>query len=120
MRIGSLDQTDFPGARPLLHGLFALDRLVNVAEFLKPNEGANGVPTGETGYQALGVLFNAPNETVGDADVERASRSTREDVDPVAVHRLHSLFDVEYAVAWIPGTSPGMTHRDVSLQWGAR
>src|SRR5262249_25909318 len=60
---------------------------------------------------ALHMLLDATDQSVGDADVERTSRPAGEDVDPVAAHRRRSCSTLEYAARWIPGTSPGMTRR---------
>ena len=109
VRISSLDQVYLPGARPLFHGLLALDCMLDISEFLEPNEGADTVFAGESGREALRVLFDTTNETVRDANVKRPSRFACEDVDPISQHDGRSDFNFEYAAVWIPGTSPGMT-----------
>jgi hypothetical protein len=38
IRVHAMDEADLPGAGPVLHGLFALDRVADVGEVLVPDE----------------------------------------------------------------------------------
>ena len=80
---------------------------MNVGELFEPDEAMHVIALRELRADAGAMLFQAPDDVVRDADVQRASRSTCEDEDPELAHRLPPT--VEYAEPWIPGTSPGMT-----------
>src|SRR5262245_23251679 len=109
VRIFPLYQISLPVARPLLHGLLALDRLSHGVELLVPDEQMHSVLTREARRLTLPVLLDAPDDAVGNANVERSSGFAGEDIDPVAAHEpLHHL-RAEYAGLWIAGTSPAMT-----------
>ena len=109
MRIGLFDQIDLPRARPLLHGLLALDGLTDGRKFLKPDESMHLVFACETRTATRAMLFYAQDDPVRDADVEGSPRLTGENVNPIAAQDGSRNLTTEYGARWIPGTSPGMT-----------
>ena len=109
MRVLSLDQIDLPCAWPFLHGFFALDSFLHVAEFLEPDEPMHLVFAREAGPFSGAVLLHSEDDAVGDAGIEGSSRFAGEDVDPVAAHGASRNWRTEYAARWIAGTSPAMT-----------
>src|SRR5262245_14006850 len=114
VRIFALDQVDLPCTRPLLHGLLALDSITRGAKLLIPDEQMHSILTREARRLTLPVLLDAPDDAVGNANVERSSGFAGEYIDPVAAHEpLHHL-RAEYAGLWIAGTSPAMTATQTS------
>jgi|SRR5690554_2855034 len=86
MRIGALDQVYFPRTRPLLHGLFTLNRLFGRREGLEPNESVYAILPREAGRCSGPVLMHSANEAIGDPDVERSARSAGENIRVVGAH----------------------------------
>src|SRR3569833_2920768 len=63
------DEASLPGARPVLHVLFALESIADVTVLLVVYELVDIISLGEAGYRAALVSVHAANEVVGDADV---------------------------------------------------
>ena len=70
MRVLALDQIDLP----VLQRLLALDGLLDVAELLEIDEHRYAVAAGEHGSLACAMELDAPQDVVGDADIERPAR----------------------------------------------
>ena len=88
--IASHDRAGLVGAVPALHGGLALDRGLDLVVPFVPDETFQPVLLREAGNQARAMLVNAPAEIARHADVERAVRSVRHDVDPAAL-LLHGV-----------------------------
>src|SRR5947208_3021701 len=70
VRILFLDQRYFPGSRPFLETLFALDCMFDVVEDFEINQPGHLVLFGETLADFQLVLANAPDQIIRDADIE--------------------------------------------------
>ena len=78
-----LDQRQFPGARPVLDVLLALQGVPDVVEFLVVDQSVDTISLCETIGRALPVLPSSAREIVRHADVQGAVPSTGQDVDVV-------------------------------------
>src|SRR5262245_36551208 len=91
VRVFTFDQVALPHTRPLLHSLLALDRLAHQAKLLIPDQQMHAIFTGEARRLTLPVLLDAPDDVVGNANVERSSGFAGEYIDPVAAHDTHTF-----------------------------
>jgi hypothetical protein len=71
----------------VFHVLFALDGISRRGEDLKVDEPVYVIAFCMTIDKVVAMLIDAANEIVGDADVERATRPARKDVDVVLSHK---------------------------------
>jgi len=78
--IEGYDEIDFPLARPMLDVLFALDRQRNRFVLLVVDEHLHIVTLREAFNESLSMFECAPNEIVGDANVQRSTRFSSEDI----------------------------------------
>src|SRR3546814_20498406 len=69
--IAALDQSDFPGAGPLLHRLLALYRTGDLLVRLDMDQARDAVFHDEARADTLPVFPNAAGDVVGEADGER-------------------------------------------------
>src|SRR5262249_3240191 len=88
VRINRENEIDLPLARPMLDVLFPLDCSAGRVVALIVNQHLNSIAFGETWYEAFPVLKGPTHEIVGDADVQCAAPTIREDIDP----ETHSTF----------------------------
>jgi len=83
------DQSRLPGARPVLHIAFPLDRVANVFVTLKPDETLQAVSFGEAVDPPFAMLPSPARQIIRDAGVESSVRPVRHDVDPSAARGLN-------------------------------
>ena len=76
-----LDLGELFFSAPKLHGFLARDGVGGVVEVFEVDEGMNAISLREAGNGVLLMFEYAPDEVVGDADIERAIPLGREDVD---------------------------------------
>ena len=81
IRVGLLDQSNFPGAIPLLQPLLALDCIFSIEELFIVNESMHAVLVGKAQDDIVLVLVYPANEIACYADVQRAVGFAGEDVD---------------------------------------
>ncbi len=87
MGVCSFNQVDLPTAGPFLHGLFALNGLLDTGEGLEPHQPMNPVASRKLRACALAMLADPKHEPVRHPDVERAPRFTCQDIYPVFKHQ---------------------------------
>ena len=98
VRIFALDQVDLPLPMPVLQLLFAGDCALHVPEHFISDEAENGVATDKTARDALAMFVDAADKVRTNADVERAVRLAREEVDAGVALELHGP---ELAARWL-------------------
>ncbi len=79
-----MDESDLPGARPVLQSPLPLDGRGNVVVAFREDEAGQTVPLGEPFDQALSVFPRPARDVVGHAEIERAVGSVGHDVDPAS------------------------------------
>lgn len=89
--IAHLDQCDLPGASPFLEFLFSADRSQGIVVHFEPDEQGNIVARGEAFHRARFVFVDAPDEIVGDADIQHAVLLRSEHVDVIGHDRRRRL-----------------------------
>jgi hypothetical protein len=85
-RIRLRDQVHFPHTRPTLEAGLALDCELDFFMMLCPDQDLQAGPGGEDAVHALFVLCHPSRQVTGHADVDRAVRPVRHDVDPSTTH----------------------------------
>jgi hypothetical protein len=100
IRVARLDQLNLPAPIPLLDLLLALDSADDAVASLEVDKLLDAIALGEARNLRAFVFLDAPNQVVGDADIERPIAIRSENLD-VGWHRLRR--------AWIPAFA-GMTH----------
>src|SRR4029077_10656094 len=85
-RIGFRDKTCLPRARPMLHVLLALNGVASGREYFEINELMNVIALCVAFDKAVAMLVDTMNEITGDADVDRATRPAREDIEVELPH----------------------------------
>ena len=66
---------------PIFELFFAANGPLHVAKHLKMNEAVNGILRRMTGHRAVAMLPNASNQVRGHANIDRAVKLVRKDVD---------------------------------------
>jgi hypothetical protein len=92
VRICFFYQSDFLRSIPLLEPLFPTDRAFDIAELLEVNQAMDAVSFGEAVHDFRSMLEHSPNKIACDADIERATNLTSEDVHPenlLVAHRQY-------------------------------
>src|SRR6516225_2144803 len=97
------DELDFPGARPVLQVVLALDSAADAIVALGPDKTLQAVLFREAIGHALAVLPYTAREIAGYPDVKSPVRSVRHDVDLSTLHR--SIFSL------CPNESNRVDHR---------
>ena len=97
MRVGRLDQIDFPWTVPVLQLLLAGNRREHVAVHLEPHEPLDLVLPGEAWRHRFAMLPQAGLKVGRDADVEGAARLACEDVDAGVAFTSHGA---GFAARW--------------------
>ena len=106
-RVCLRDQPCFPGPRPVLEILFALDGFNSRREDLEINQTTNVIALAMSVGATTLVLIHTPYKVSGYADVKRTTRATGQNVHVKLGHGRVSPVG-------IAGTSPAMTRRRVS------
>lgn len=84
--VGAADQAQFPLALPFLHRLFARDCADYLIMALGVDQSCQSILHAEFRARAFAMLRDARRQVRGHADIERAVRAVRHDVDPAAFH----------------------------------
>src|SRR5690348_16930813 len=79
--VGLRDQARLPGARPMLHVLLALNRLINRIVNFEIDKLVDAETLGVPGNESVLVFVNAPNQILRDADVNGAPGAAGENID---------------------------------------
>lgn len=85
VRVADHDRAGLVGAQPALHRGLALDRALDLVMPFVPDKALQPVTAREARQQPLAVFIGPASEVVGHADIERAVRPVRHDVDPAAL-----------------------------------
>ncbi len=108
VRVGFLDQVDFPLSPPVLELLLAGDRRDHVAVHFEPDQPLDSMLTGKAGKGVFAVLPQSGFEVGSDADVKRAARLARKDVDTgVALDRHGSGCAARWTLKQVQGDDKG-------------
>ena len=86
-----VDQIDFPGPMPVFQLLFAPDRWLHFAKQFKVNKAVNRIFRAVAGRRAVAMLPHAPDKVRRHANVERAVKLARKDVDARLFFLSHLL-----------------------------
>ena len=78
-----LDQLNFPRPSPFLNTLLAQNSLVDVSEFLEPNEYVDAVPFGEPFLPFVAMLAHPNGQIARYAGIKRAMA--------LAGHEIHEI-----------------------------
>src|SRR6266487_653037 len=81
-RIHREDEIDLPLSRPMLDGLFPLDRSGSRVVAFVINQHLDAISFRKAWYEAFPELKGATDQIIGDANVKRAAPTISEEVDP--------------------------------------
>jgi hypothetical protein len=100
-----LNRADFPGARPMLHGLFPLNSAQHLVVTLGVDKTIKPIPMGKTGLLPVSMLVHALGKPRRHADIKRSTTMITHDVDPSG-HSISILF------------RNGMVNASLAPDWG--
>jgi hypothetical protein len=80
-RVPFVDQIDFPRSMPILQLFFARNRAFHVAKHFKMHQPVNRIFRRMSGHRIIAVLPNAREQVRRHANVERAVKLARKDID---------------------------------------
>ena len=109
MWVRRIDEIDLPRPVPVLELLLARDRSVHVAEHFEVDETVDFVAAGES-RQSVVAMLPKPCDQIGrHADVERAERLARKDVDARDTFLPHGpVFGARWTLKQVQGDEEGM------------
>src|SRR5690348_7184983 len=81
IRVVLFNQSNLPSSFPFLQSLLPLDRILGIVELLEIDQPRDVVFLCEAFDQLRLVLRDAPDQIVGDTDVQRAADAASENVD---------------------------------------
>ena len=81
------NQANLSGSGPVFDVRLPLNRGPNVMVMLEPNQTVEFIPSRKETSRAAAVLMSAAADVGCNADIRRAVRPVRHDVDPSAFHR---------------------------------
>jgi hypothetical protein len=70
--IDGLNEFDFPGALPSLHGFFSRNSVTDIKEMLDIDKSSDIVAAGKAGNEFVFMLKDATRQIAGNADIKRA------------------------------------------------
>ena len=81
MRVFVQNQVNFPRAMPVFELFLSPDRRIHFAKYFKMNQPIDLIFGGEPGRYSITMLPNSRDQVGRDANVERAKRLARKDID---------------------------------------